>query len=137
MLISPIFCKSNKVNLRTQRTKLAIILCLGPVPQIKSCHFLRHESLWFFSYFLFLLSLFVLSLGLQFHRSSLVVSAFTFTFFESSQLELLYAGDLTVSENWVLFLVGMESIDTTKPKIRRRKDLLLATGCLLLKRCTQ
>ena len=102
MLISPIFCKSNKVNLRTQRTKLAIILCLGPVPQIKSCHFLRHESLWFFSYFLFLLSLFVLSLGLQFHRSSLVVSAFTFTFFESSQLELLYAGDLTVSENWVL-----------------------------------
>ena len=137
MLISPIFCKSNKVNLRTQRTKLAIILCLGPVPQIKSCHFLRHESLWFFSYFLFLLSLFVLSLGLQFHRSSLVVSAFTFTFLESSQLELLYAGDLTVSENWVLFLVGMESIDTTKPKIRRRKDLLLATGCLLLKRCTQ
>ena len=52
-------------------------------------------------------------------------------------LRNLYAGDLTVSENWVLFLVGVESIDTTKPKIRR-KDLLLATNKqMLLKCCTQ
>lgn len=30
-----------------------------------------------------------------------------------------------LSENWVCFLVGVESKDTTKPKIRIRKDLLL------------
>ena len=57
--------------------------------------------------------------------------------FESSQLDLLYAGDLTVSENWVLFLLGVESVDTTKPKIRK-KDLLFATNKeMLLKCCTQ
>ena len=49
----------------------------------------------------------------------------------------MYAGDLTVSENWVLFLLGVESVDTTKPKIRR-KDLLFATNKkMLLKCCTQ
>ena len=29
-------------------------------------------------------------------------------------------------ENWVCLLVGVEPKDTTKPKIRRRKELLLA-----------
>ena len=32
---------------------------------------------------------------------------------------------LTLPENWVCLLVGVEPIDTTKPKIGRRKDLLL------------
>ena len=38
-------------------------------PQIKkiSRHFLHCESFWFFSYFFFLLSLFILSLGPEFH----------------------------------------------------------------------
>ena len=31
-------------------------------------------------------------------------------------------------ENWVLLLVGVEPKDTTKPKIWRRKDLLLAAS---------
>ena len=31
-----------------------------------------------------------------------------------------------LSENWVYLLVGVEPIDTTKPKSRRGKDLLLA-----------
>ena len=32
---------------------------------------------------------------------------------------------LLLSENWVYLLVGVEPIETTKPKIGRRKDLLL------------
>ena len=53
------------------------ILCLGPAPQkltgvssnkeIPPYHFLHHESLSFFNYF-FLLSFFILSLGLQYHQ---------------------------------------------------------------------
>ena len=31
-------------------------------------------------------------------------------------------------ENWVCLLVGVEPKDTTKPEIRRRKDLLLAAS---------
>ena len=34
----------------------------------------------------------------------------------------------TLLENWVRLLVGVEPIDTPKPKIRRRKDLLLAAS---------
>ena len=41
------------------------VRCLKNYPQIKSpCHFLCQESLWFFSYFFFLLSLFVLPLNM-------------------------------------------------------------------------
>ena len=35
---------------------------------------------------------------------------------------------LVFPENWVHLLVGVEPIDTTKPKMGRRKDLLLATS---------
>ena len=34
--------------------------------------------------------------------------------------------ELSLPKNWVCLLVGVEPQDTTKPKSRRRKDLLLA-----------
>ena len=35
---------------------------------------------------------------------------------------------LVLPENWICLLVGVEPKDTTKPKIRRRKDLPLAAS---------
>ena len=43
-----------------------------------------------------------------------------------SQKSLHPHSEETVTKNWVRLLVGIKPKDTTKPKIGRRKDLLLA-----------
>ena len=41
---------------------------------------------------------------------------------------LLRSLNPVLPENWVCLLRGVEPKDTSKPKIRRRRDLLLAAG---------